>query len=98
MVSDKDYRSVVREVCRGVSYQRVTVTQVEGGRMLPAVELAEEFLTQGQKYVYVSPNSRDAFEEALSRRDDSVLYCAGSLYLAGAIESILHKDFLPEGS
>ena len=47
--------------------------------------LAQEFRLAGQDLVTAEPDARKAWRKALREKGDSVLICAGSLYLAGEI-------------
>ena len=41
--------------------------------------------------IIVQPDVEQAFETALAKRGEGMLFCAGSLYLVGDIKAILKK-------
>ena len=86
-VSDKNWREMIREICEQVSFRCVTATQVGGSRQVEAGVLAEEFRRHTDAEVFAVPDPDAAYGKARSLQGDSVLYCAGSLYLAGAVEA-----------
>ena len=92
IVSDKNHALMVRELCRGVKYAGVIVTSVGGRRQLDVQTLAEEFRLSGQENVEAEPDAGKAYERALRERGSSILICAGSLYLAGEILSMEHRQ------
>lgn len=87
IAADKDYWTMVRELCRGISFEGVIATSVSGGRLLEAEALAGEFVRAGQRFVEAEPDPETAYRNALRKMGGGVLFCAGSLYLAGAILS-----------
>ena len=86
IVSDKDYRTMVRELCRDVAYKCVTVTEVGERRKMDPEELAAAFRAAGQKTVRIWPDAQEAYLKAKKERGESVLFCVGSLYLIGEIQ------------
>ena len=88
IVSDKKHTQMVRELCRGIRYAGVIVTSVGGGRQLDAQTLASEFRAAGQARVEIQADAGTAYRKALSVKGSSVLFCVGSLYLAGEILAI----------
>ena len=90
-VSDKDHADMIREIVEGIHPERVITTRIEGSRCISEKALAEEFVRAGQKEVYSEPDVGRAFDLACSERGDGMLFCVGSLYLAGQIKSHLEK-------
>ena len=86
IVSDKDYRTMVRELCRDVAYKCVTVTEAGERRKMDPEELAAAFRAAGQKTVRIWPDAQEAYLKAKKERGESVLFCVGSLYLIGEIQ------------
>ena len=85
VVSDKNHRDMVRELCRGVKYEGVIVTSAGGGRRLDVRVLAQEFSQAGAQNVKTADDAKEAYRMALREKGDSVLFCTGSLYLIGDI-------------
>ncbi|MGI6088590.1 MAG: bifunctional folylpolyglutamate synthase/dihydrofolate synthase [Bilifractor porci] len=90
-VSDKDHADMIREIVEGIHPERVITTRIEGSRCISEKTLAEEFARAGQQEVYSEPDVGRAFDLACSRKGDGMLFCVGSLYLAGQIKSHLAK-------
>ncbi len=91
-VAEKEYRKMIRELCEGVSFQSVIVTQVGGARAVPAKELAEVFQEYTDAPVTAVADVRSAFSEAMRRQGNGMLFCAGSLYLVGELKAILKDE------
>ena len=69
------------------------VTQVGGARVVAAQELAAEFRKYTDDPVIAKESVAEAFETALQKKGDSMLFCAGSLYLVGELKAIIaHRD------
>lgn len=88
-VVEKEHEKMIRTICETVSPVSIVVTQVGGERVVPAQELAAEFRKYTKAEVTAKEDVRDAFETALGRRGDSMLFCVGSLYLIGELKAIL---------
>ncbi len=90
-VVEKEHDKMIRTICEGISPVSIVVTQVGGSRVVEAEELAEEFRKYTKAEVIARNDVAEAFETALARRGDSMLFCAGSLYLVGELKAILAK-------
>lgn len=90
-VADKEYEKMIQTICQSVSPVSVVVTQVGGARVVPAPELAEVFRRYTKAPVTSREDVEEAFREALGRRGDSMLFCAGSLYLVGELKAIIRR-------
>ncbi len=90
-VADKEYDRMIKELCEAVDFCSVVVTQLEGERAVPADELAALFRKSTKAPITAEPDVEKAFETALAQKNDSRLYCAGSLYLIGELKKILCK-------
>lgn len=91
-VVEKEYEKMIREVCEDMQPEFVVVTQVGGARVVPAETLAEVFRRYTSVPVVARADVAEAFDEALARRGDSMLFCAGSLYLVGEIKKLLASE------
>jgi dihydrofolate synthase/folylpolyglutamate synthase len=90
-VADKRYRSMIAKISSQIQPDAVVAAQIEGDRIVPAQELAEEFLKNGCRQVYVQPDIEKAFEQAQILRGDGLLFCVGSLYLVGEVKKCLRR-------
>lgn len=90
-VSDKDYRDMIAGICEKIRFAHVVTTEVGGYREVPASELAGIFREQGCSDVRGIPKTGEAFEEASRLRGDGMLFCVGSLYLAGEVKDHISR-------
>ena len=58
---------------------------------MPAEELAEDFRKAGCREVYAQADPAQAFEQAYAMKGDGMLFCVGSLYLAGELKDHISK-------
>ncbi|MDO4323970.1 MAG: folylpolyglutamate synthase/dihydrofolate synthase family protein [Lachnospiraceae bacterium] len=91
-VVEKEHEKMIRTICENIRPVSIVVTQVGGARVVPAQELAEEFRKYTQAEVIAKEDVAEAFKTALARKGDSMLFCAGSLYLVGELKAILLKQ------
>lgn len=90
-VADKEYETMIRTICEAAHFSHVTVTQINGSRIVPAEQLAEVFRKYTKAPVAACPDVKEAFETALGARGEGMLFCAGSLYLVGELKAILRN-------
>ncbi len=90
-VVEKEYEKMIQTICENAKPVSVVVTQIEGARVVPAETLAEVFRRYTDAPVIAKADVEEAFDEALARRGDSMLFCAGSLYLVGELKAILRS-------
>ncbi|MDE7434216.1 MAG: bifunctional folylpolyglutamate synthase/dihydrofolate synthase [Lachnospiraceae bacterium] len=88
MMQEKDCAGAVRCLCEGVDWDGVIVTGIRDERSAAPEELAELFAANGQR-VKVIGDSGEAYRYAMeSRKEQQVVFCAGSLYLIGELQTI----------
>ena len=92
-VSDKDYRTMIRELAEGIRPERVVTTEIAGERKVPSDIFAGLFRENGVAEVFAEPDPARAFDQAYAIRGDGMLFCIGSLYLAGEIRSYIQKKY-----
>lgn len=90
-VSDKDYRTMIRELAEGIRPERVVTTRIAGTREVPEDIFAALFREMGVREVYAYPSPERAFEKACSIRGNGMLFCVGSLYLAGELRARIRR-------
>lgn len=90
-VADKHYHEMIGEICEGIHPSHVVATQIDGSRVVPAEVLAEDFRKAGCTDVCAEPEIGAAYEKALERKGSGMLFCVGSLYLAGELKAYLAK-------
>ena len=91
-VADKDYQTMIRELCADGLFSAVVTTEIAGPRVAPADRLAEIFRVCADCPVEAVSDIREAYRRAVAGKKDGLLFCAGSLYLAGAIEKIVRGE------
>lgn len=90
-VADKHYHEMIGEICEGIHPSHVVATQIDGSRVVPAEVLAEDFRKAGCTDVCAEPEIGAAYERALGKKGSGMLFCVGSLYLAGELKAYLAK-------
>ena len=90
-VADKHYHEMIGEICEGIHPSHVVATQLDGSRVVPAEVLAEDFRKAGCTDVCAEPEIGAAYEKALGKKGSGMLFCVGSLYLAGELKAYLAK-------
>ena len=90
-VADKHYHEMIGEICEGIHPSHVVASQIDGSRVVPAEVLAEDFRKAGCTDVCAEPEIGAAYEKALERKGSGMLFCVGSLYLAGELKAYLAK-------
>lgn len=94
MVKEKDYRCAAKQLlCRG-NWEQIIITCVPGKRGTESRILAgvfEDLARANHRTVQITviENIEEAYAQALSlKKSGQTLFCAGSLYLIGALERI----------
>lgn len=86
-VEDKEYESMIRELCRRVPADTYVVTEIEDERRVPAEVLKEVFEKYTDSEVIAERRIADAWTKAVAcKSENGKMYCLGSLYLAGMIK------------
>ena len=90
-VKEKDYDGIIRTICESLDFESVVVTQIDSYRQVPSEELAKIFRKYTTRPVEEISFIDDAFDEAMKRKGDGVLFCVGSLYLVGSLKSLIRS-------
>lgn len=90
-VKEKDYDGMIRTICESLDFESVVVTQIDSYRQVPSEELAQIFRKYTTRPVEEISFIDDAFDEAMKRKGDGVLFCVGSLYLVGSLKSLIRS-------
>lgn len=94
MVKEKDYMRAAEDLLQKGDWEEIIVTSVPGSRGTDCHMLAEIFEQTAQKNrqtvkITEIEQIEEAYAYALSaKKPEQVLFCAGSLYLIGALERI----------
>lgn len=92
-VVEKNYESMIESVCKSAKLDEVIVTEIQGDRIVPANQLKDIFKRYTKAAVTEVPDIREAFAQALEKRQDGLLFCVGSLYLVGEIKGIIEENY-----
>lgn len=90
-VKEKDYEGMIRTICENLDLSGVVVTEIESDRLVPADELAQIFRKYTRQEVAAVASIPDALDAALEKKGDGILFCVGSLYLAGSLKNIIRS-------
>lgn len=90
-VQDKDYEGMIQRICESIDFDSVVVTQLDSYRQVPVETLTAIFRKYTKQPVIEIASIPDAFQEALDRKGDGILFCVGSLYLVGSLKSLLRS-------
>ncbi|MDD3796057.1 MAG: bifunctional folylpolyglutamate synthase/dihydrofolate synthase [Lachnospiraceae bacterium] len=91
-VIEKEYETMIREICQGGNFTSITVTQIEGSRKVSDETLADIFRKYTDAPVTAKDDVKDAFACAMEQKKDGMLFCVGSLYLIGEIKAIISEQ------
>ena len=83
---------MIRTICESLDLDRVTVTEIESDRKVPAEELKELFEKYTDCPVEAVPSVAEAFGRAQRQKGKGILFCVGSLYLAGSLKNLLRSE------
>lgn len=91
---DKDYEPMIKDLCERLNPQRVYITAVNIKRAALPTDVLDSFKRySGRNVDLICCDDVDkAFKMALENvkdKDDTMLFCVGSLYLAGNIKRII---------
>ncbi len=88
-VKDKEYDAMIQLLADGIEWREIIVTSVDSDRRADSHKLADLFRKWVDVPVHVSDVIDDAMDMAVehrSQRDDTDIYCVGSLYLVGGVK------------
>lgn len=91
-VKEKNYTHMIQTICEKIQFRTAVVTSVGGARAVPAKELAAVFGRYTGREVLYCDDVEEAFRLARAKQGDGMLFCAGSLYLAGEIRRLALQD------
>ena len=89
-VRDKNYRDMVRELA-SLHPERVITTRIHDARAASETELAELFQKEGCTAVFPEKEPEHAWKKAKALQGDGIVFCVGSLYLAGELMKYSRK-------
>ena len=91
-VADKDYRAMAKEICCSLKPEAVVLTQIGNSRGLPVKILEQTFSEFAEKEIITFKNVEEAVDAVLKMKaENDKVFCVGSLYLVGAVKTILRR-------
>ncbi len=91
-VADKDYETMIDEICRGADFDGFILTELNSYRALPLKNILETFQKKTDRQVWSFGNIQEAFGFAMGKKsEEDLVFIAGSLYLAGSIKELLRE-------
>ena len=85
-VSDKDLQHIAGRIAKELRPVRIYTAPLQSYRAADAGRIAELYREYGMKVVRLLDGISEAFRTAVSeKQEDEILFCAGSLYMAGEI-------------
>lgn len=92
-VSDKDYETMIREICRRVKLARVLVVRMESARGLDPQVMKAEFENYLEMPAEMFETAEEAWNSLLAEKsEEDLAFCAGSLYFAGEIRQLVRRN------
>ncbi len=91
-VQEKAYEEMTAYLCRNLEADYYVVTQIADSRAADAEQLSEAFARYTDRPVAVIESPRDALHYVRKHQDGRVVYCLGSLYLAGMLKELAEEE------
>lgn len=92
-VKEKEFSKMAEILCDKIKFDGIIITEVKGARRVLAKTLEAEFNRVSDTPVYAYCEEDKAFNRAMELKGkDGVLFCAGSLYLVGALKALIEKE------
>ena len=89
-VNDKDYSSMIKEICDSNIFDEYVITQIEGARCLDVSKIADTFRRYTDGHVNEDPDVGQAVKKSVECfGGNATVICAGSLYLAGEVRKVM---------
>lgn len=91
-VKEKDVDLMARHIGREANFDQITITEIENSRQLGCEILAEQLKKYYDGPIAICPGIERSFEQALQeKKEEDILFIAGSLYLAGSVMELIQK-------
>lgn len=91
-VFEKDYKSMIRNICKNLQFDAIVVTLLNNKRAVAIDELQDEFQKNANCKVYAIKDMKEAFNKMIHlKTDEGMGFCVGSLYLVGEITEIVRR-------
>ena len=92
-VVEKDYETMIDEICTQADFDGFILTELDSYRALPLKNILETFQKKTDKPVWSFGRIEEAFAFAREKKTaEDLVFIAGSLYLAGSVKAVLKKE------
>lgn len=88
VVADKDYETMIREICSADTFGHIMITTIPGNRKADSLQIKRQFEKYTKAEITIEEDVYKAYKQAKLKRED-YLFCLGSLYLAGMIKRLI---------
>lgn len=93
VVSDKDYKTIIRKIVESQLFDKIVITGLDNSRALSVQEILQIFYACGRKEIVVIDDVEQAFVTLCREKtDEEQIFVAGSLYLVGRIKEIIGRN------
>lgn len=91
VAEDKEHEKMVKELCGAVPFSTIVAVHYESVRSAATELLYKEISQYANCPCECYQTTEEAFERALTIKEDGILIAAGSLYLIGELKALLQK-------
>lgn len=92
VVADKDYETMVRELCSQVNFDAAVLAHIDNTRALDVERMRGVFEACTDKPVYAFQTVEEAVDKVISMKtEEDTVFCVGSLYLIGSIKEVIGR-------
>lgn len=89
-VVEKDYETMIDEICREADFDGFILTELSSYRALPLKNILETFEKKTDRPIWSFGSIAEAFQFAKEKKEaEDLIFIAGSLYLAGSIKELI---------
>ena len=88
MMEEKNHKEAVKVLCKEVSWDSIVLTRIPDSRGIDPLKLQDEFMANDRETVVIEDCAQAYRYVKEYRKDNQMVFCAGSLYLIGELEKI----------
>lgn len=93
VVSDKDYKTIIKRIVDSQLFDKIVITGLNNSRALNVQEILQNFYECGRKEIVVIDDVEQAFNALCNEKAaGEMIFVAGSLYLVGRIKEIIGRN------
>ena len=88
MMEEKNHKEAVKVLCKEVAWDSIVLTRIPDSRGIDPLKLQDEFMANDRETVVIEDCAQAYRYVKEYRKDNQMVFCAGSLYLIGELEKI----------